>query len=133
MSDIDHARGMLKLASQDLNAIKGMLDTEFFADSIFGFHAQQAVEKSLKAWISALSGTYPNIHDIEELIEIISSLNCDVDGLEIYVDYNPFAVQFRYTEYDSQEEPLDRLDVIDKVQVLYDKIKDIVDGVGYVE
>jgi HEPN domain-containing protein len=116
MSDIDHAKAMLQLASQDLNAVKGMLDTEVFVDNIFGFHVQQAIEKSLKAWISALSGTYPNIHDIEELIEILKGLNCDVDGLEIYVEYNPFAVQFRYTEYDSIEEPLNRNDTIHKVQ-----------------
>jgi HEPN domain-containing protein len=30
-----------------------MADSPLFADEIFGFHTQQAVEKALKAWLSA--------------------------------------------------------------------------------
>lgn len=129
MSDIEHAENMLSLASHDLNALKGMLDIEVFAENIFGFHAQQAIEKLLKAWISALGGTYPFIHDIEELIEILESMNCDVEGLQIYTDYNPFAVQFRYTEYDIGEEPIDRHDTVNKIQALYDKVKEMIERI----
>jgi len=129
MSDIDHAENMLSMASLDLTALKGMLNPDIFAENIFGFHAQQAIEKSLKAWISALGGTYTFIHDIEELIENLQSMNCDVSGLQIYADYNPFAVQFRYTDYGFAEEPLDRQDTIDKIQALYDKVKEIIEGI----
>lgn len=33
----------------------------------FGFHAQQAIEKLLKALIAARGGKYPRIHDLEKL------------------------------------------------------------------
>ena len=49
MSDLDHARLMLNMAGKDLKALQGMMDVNTFASEIFGFHAQQAVEKALKA------------------------------------------------------------------------------------
>jgi HEPN domain-containing protein len=46
------------MATKDLRALQGMLDNKTFADEVFGFHAQQIVEKSLKAWLS-LRGVTP--------------------------------------------------------------------------
>lgn len=50
------AWNLLDLAHADLNALREMLnaapaDRECFPDAIFGFHAQQAVEKALNAWL----------------------------------------------------------------------------------
>ena len=53
MSGLDHARGLLKMAEKDFAALKGMVDPLVFADEVFGFHTQQAAEKSLKAWLAA--------------------------------------------------------------------------------
>jgi hypothetical protein len=61
MSELKHARELLALAAKDLQALTGMGDLETFADEIFGFHAQQAVEKTLKAWIAASGERYPLI------------------------------------------------------------------------
>ena len=49
MADFEHARALLRMAHKDFNALTGMLDNAVFADEIFGFHVQQAVEKALKA------------------------------------------------------------------------------------
>lgn len=62
MSDREHAYMLLGLARRDLTALGGMLDVNTFADEIFGFHAQQAVEKALKAWLSLIEIEYPSIH-----------------------------------------------------------------------
>ncbi len=51
MADAEHARAMLRMAHKDFNALTGMQDNALFADVIFGFHVQQAVEKALKAWL----------------------------------------------------------------------------------
>jgi HEPN domain-containing protein len=56
MSDLDHARLLLTMAEKDLRAIRGMVDPMIFADEIIGFHAQQAIEKALKALITFLGG-----------------------------------------------------------------------------
>jgi HEPN domain-containing protein len=49
MNDLEHAREILEVARRDLRALRAMNDAESFPDEIFGFHAQQAVEKALKA------------------------------------------------------------------------------------
>lgn len=45
MSDLKQARALLEAAERDYSALRGMGDTTVFADEIFGFHAEQAVEK----------------------------------------------------------------------------------------
>ena len=70
MRDPDHARALLSQARKDLRALAAMLDRDAFAEEIFGFHAQQAVEKSLKAWLSFLGLTYPRTHDLGALLEL---------------------------------------------------------------
>ncbi len=40
-----------------------MTDPEVFADEVFGFQAQQAAEKTLKAWLTVLGLEYPRRHD----------------------------------------------------------------------
>ena len=46
MAISDEARQLLAAANKDLRALQGMIDASIFADEIFGFHAQQAVEKA---------------------------------------------------------------------------------------
>jgi HEPN domain-containing protein len=53
---------MLDMAAADVQAIRNMSDPGRFADSIFGFHCQQAVEKLLKAWLSLLGVAFPRTH-----------------------------------------------------------------------
>jgi hypothetical protein len=40
MSDVKQARTLFGAATRDLSAIRGMFDSEVFADEIFGFHVQ---------------------------------------------------------------------------------------------
>jgi hypothetical protein len=49
----------LSMAGKDLVAAQNMLNGEVFADEVFGFHVQQAMEKSLKAWIAYVGREYP--------------------------------------------------------------------------
>jgi hypothetical protein len=113
MSDSDHARALLDMAKGDVNALRGMaqpslLETDFFSDEIFGFHAQQAVEKILKAWLSSKGVRYPRTHDLMAIISSLEDAGENVDDLRELVDLNPFAVQYRYETLDNDEEPVDR-------------------------
>jgi HEPN domain-containing protein len=126
MSGTEEAQEMLLVAQKDLKALKGMIDSDIFVDEIFGFHAQQAVEKSLKAWISALGGVYPFVHDLSTLITVLEKLGSDVSDLWDFTELNVFAVQFRYVDVLSSEEPLDRPEMIEGVQKLFDRVKSIV-------
>jgi hypothetical protein len=52
MNDREHAEDILETGRRDLRALRAMHDVEAFPDEIFGFHAQQAVEKAMKAWLA---------------------------------------------------------------------------------
>lgn len=70
-NDQEHARALLDMARKDARALRGMRDPEVFAVEIFGFHAQQAVEKALKAWCAQRGITYPLTHDLSELLTLL--------------------------------------------------------------
>ncbi|MEW6114639.1 MAG: HEPN domain-containing protein, partial [Thermodesulfobacteriota bacterium] len=97
MIDREDAQRLIELARVDLQAIRNMLDQEQFADSVFGFHAQQAVEKALKAWLSLRGVPYPKTHDLRLLTKLLQAQAGE--QIEQFLDLVPltdFAVQFRY-------------------------------------
>jgi HEPN domain-containing protein len=97
MIDREDAARLFNLAKVDLKAIRNMLDKERFEDSVFGFHAQQAVEKALKAWLSLRRIAYPKTHDLRVLMSLLEgSGEEDSRRFEGLVDLTDFAVQFRY-------------------------------------
>lgn len=73
MIDREDAERMLNLARVDLKALRNMLDRSAFEDSIFGFHAQQAVEKTLKGWLSFCGVTYPKTLDLRFLMNALET------------------------------------------------------------
>jgi HEPN domain-containing protein len=103
---------MLSMARKDLSALENMTNRDTFADEIFGFHSQQAVEKALKAWLSALGVVYPKIHDLEELLATLSDHGQDTTPYEQLVDLNDFAVQYRYDAFTDLGDELDRTKLV---------------------
>ena len=77
-SDRDHASQLLQMARKDHQAITHMLDRDSFSEEVFGFHAQQSIEKTLKAWITAKGLNYPKSHDVSVLIRILGDSGADV-------------------------------------------------------
>lgn len=128
MSDLDHAASLLEMAKGDLNALRGMMSPtlpsldEFFSDEVFGFHAHQAAEKCLKAWIASLGKRYPRTHDLMALIETLDDAGEDTSSLHDFVDLNPFAVQYRYESLGGDDEALDRATLLQDVQSLFARV-----------
>lgn len=133
MSDLDHARSLFRMAQADFNALRGMLDPAipspqtYFSDEIFGFHAQQAAEKCLKAWIAGLGRRYPRTHDLMIMIEELFEAGEDTSMLDTLVDLNPFAVEYRYQSMDSGDDELDRNAVLHKIEGLLARVSRVVD------
>lgn len=124
MRDIKQARAMLRMAHRDFTALMGMArDTVAFADEIFGFHAQQAVEKALKAWICLHGIEYPFTHQLARLMTILKNGGEDMEVFWALDQYSVFSVQARYEEGDvALDEPLNRDVVIVEVQTLLDRV-----------
>lgn len=72
------AASRLHLAQTDFRAMRGMLDVGAFAEPIFGFHAQQVVEKVLKAWLDALGLNVQRTHDLTELLRALRYAGVDI-------------------------------------------------------
>jgi HEPN domain-containing protein len=120
MKDKNYSGQLLLLARKDLLALKGMLgNKEFFHDEVFGFHAQQAVEKCLKSLLCNEGIEFRKTHDLTELINQITENNIritiDISDLQIL---NDFAVEYRY-DLLFEEEELDRQKFFNKVNELY--------------
>jgi HEPN domain-containing protein len=93
------ARILLIKAGEDATAVREFAGNPEIADSILGFHAQQAVEKWLKAVTAASGVQHSAIHDIDRLIEIVEgagiAVPLDRDRLAVLTQY---AVPLRYDE-----------------------------------
>lgn len=122
MSDVKHARELLKLASYDLGAMEVLSRSGRVHPSIFGFHAQQAVEKSLKAWLSYLGVAYPLTHDLRTLFALLAS-SSSIDPFLSLANLTPFAVQMRYEDFYEPDEELDWTALIRQVNELIEHVK----------
>ena len=129
-SDSDHARQLLEMARADHTALLHMLDSQHFSEEVFGFHAQQAFEKALKAWITSLQRTYPKTHDLSVLVTMLESTGADLSGFQGLEDYTVFAVQYRYESYDASDEPLDRTLVLQAAEALISHVHEIISAVA---
>jgi HEPN domain-containing protein len=119
MSDRDYARMLLRMVRKDLAALQGMADSSVFADEVFGFHAQQAVEKSIKAWLALLRVEFPKTHDLELLLTRLEEHAERIpEDFHDLVDLTDFAVQYRYEAFENLAEGLDRPGVTKKVELL---------------
>ena len=124
MPDLEHARLMLHTARRDLRALAVMQDPDAVDAEVFGFHAQQAVEKALKAWICLTGEAYPRVHDLEALRVILEEQGLEVPErfrrLEWLAD---FAVEFRYGAFGSLEHEIDRPALTQDVQQLVEHVE----------
>ena len=96
---IDEAWRSLRLADRDITAFDLLKDEPEVHVSIVCFHAQQAVEKSLKAVLYSRQIEFERTHDLVKLARLLGDrgmiLPVSNDQLRVL---NPFAVTFRYDD-----------------------------------
>ncbi|MEW6350273.1 MAG: HEPN domain-containing protein [Thermodesulfobacteriota bacterium] len=127
MIDREDAERMLSLAHVDFQAVRNMMDAERFADSVFGFHAQQAVEKALKAWLSLRSVAYPKTHDLTALITLLETrTGADCGPFLRVKELTDFAVPFRYA-FLTLPEPLNRPELVLLVGSVLEHVKRLIE------
>jgi HEPN domain-containing protein len=63
-----------------------------FADMIVGFHAQQAIEKLIKAVLSHNQIAYPRVNDLDRLLHLleaeVSAAVSQAPGARLYIGLN---------------------------------------------
>jgi HEPN domain-containing protein len=92
----DLARGWLEKARSDLHATERLLDGNGPYDTAC-FHAQQAIEKAMKALLALSAQPIPRTHDLDELqrsCNLVQSIP-ELQSLDLS-DATDYAVQLRY-------------------------------------
>ena len=107
-------------ARQDEYVLASFVADSKAADEMFGFHAQQAAEKLLKAALAASGVTYPRTHRLGQLLDLGQDHDLELPAeFEELSRLTPFAVEYRYEFYAEEvEPPLDRQSVLDQVRRL---------------
>jgi HEPN domain-containing protein len=88
--------------------------------SLVAFHAQQAVEKALKAVLVASNVDFPRTHDLEQLQAILRE--CGLSWpvrLDKVKELTPMAVQTRYPGF---EDPVEESEVDDAIRLAEETI-----------
>lgn len=105
-SPLDHARGLLSRARDDFFVVRRLAGEADAPGWVLGFHAEQAVEKALKAVLSNAGIAYPRTHNLVMLVELLRQaqqpLPPDADDLGQLV---PYGVVLRYEELPDDEPP----------------------------
>lgn len=114
----DLARVLLDRADDDLTLVRRVAGDADIADAIVGFHAQQAVEKSIKAVLASREIEYAKTHQLGYLLGLLEANDIEAPKAVLDADeLSPWAVDFRY---ETDDEPaLDRaatLTLVDEVR-----------------
>ncbi len=105
-SPLDHARGLLSRAHDDFFVVSRLAREADAPVWVLGFHAEQAVEKALKAVLSSAGIVYPRTHNLVMLVELLRQAqqpippNADDFGMLV-----PYGVVLRYEEIPDDEPP----------------------------
>lgn len=108
---------LLKAASDE-----AILSFALVSDSIVGFHAQQAVEKLMKALLTQLKIPYERTHSLNRLLILLESHGEFLPATALSLgDLNDFAVEYRYYTLPPVE-TLNRQELIETVRILREHI-----------
>lgn len=94
----DLVQGWLRKAESDLTNAGMCLDAGQALDTAC-FHAQQAAEKYLKAYLTAHEIDFPFIHNLEKLVELCAQRDPSfLDLKALSQELTPYAVELRYDD-----------------------------------
>lgn len=95
----EHARLLLQKAAQDEAVLDAILAVRAIGDDVFGFHAQQAVEKLLKAWLAHLGADYPKVHNLRVIVDLLQAAGAEIpEDLKEVESLTPYATIYRYED-----------------------------------
>jgi HEPN domain-containing protein len=109
---------LTRKAADDAKAMQLLAPNQEISDEIIGFHAQQAVEKWLKAVLGSRGVEFEYTHDLHRLIaEVIGAVGEFPFDIPEVVALTEHAVPMRYDEI-LDTEPLDRQAVVRLIEAV---------------
>jgi HEPN domain-containing protein len=87
---------LLTKARNDALALRKLARDLEVADEIVGFHAQQTIEKALKAVLESRGADFPYTHDLGRLFELLEDSGAAPAHHDDALALSPWAAEFRY-------------------------------------
>ena len=103
----------MRYARSDLALARKRDDGEVLLETLC-FHAQQAVEKSVKAVLVHFGVDFPRVHSIERLVDLLPPEITRTPELLAAADLSDYATVFRYP---GSEEPVSEREYRDAVRL----------------
>jgi HEPN domain-containing protein len=120
-SNADAVKGWIKKGDSDLANVRMCLGGHDCLDTAC-FHAQQAAEKYIKAYLTAYEMDFPFIHNLEKLIELSATNDETFLGIkQMGESLTPYAVSLRYDQDFWPEEP-----TVEEALAAAERIRDFV-------
>jgi HEPN domain-containing protein len=95
----EEALRSLRMADHDIAAFEALGQHPEVHPAMSCFHAQQAIEKCLKAVLFARLVEFRRTHDLTELSDLLARNGVQIPVSSKWLEsLNPFAVAFRYEE-----------------------------------
>ena len=105
-SPLDYARGLLARARDDFFVVSRLAGEADAPGWVLGFHAEQAVEKALKAVLSSAGIEYPRTHNLVMLVELLRQAQQSLPpNANDFGQLVPYGVVLRYEELPDDEPP----------------------------
>jgi HEPN domain-containing protein len=118
---ISLVKNWIKKAENDLKTAKDEIATQEPATDTICFHAQQCVEKYLKAFLIFHQKHFKKTHNIAKLIELCKEIDRDFEEIFEFgaSELTDYAVEVRYGEelyFPSKEEAEQAIEIAEKVR-----------------
>jgi HEPN domain-containing protein len=126
---MDEAKKWITKAENDLKVAKHLIEAKDPITDAICFHAQQCVEKYLKAYLVYHNKSYRKTHNIAEILRLCIEIDAEFKELEkINVhELTVYATELRYPEFfhiPSIEEAKECFDIATKVkEFIFEKLK----------
>ena len=93
----DLTRGWLRKAGSDFIAVEACLQAGTLDSACF--HAQQAAEKYLKAFLTHAGVKFPFTHNLSKIVDLCASVDNSFQTLApLVISLTPYAVELRYDD-----------------------------------
>jgi HEPN domain-containing protein len=123
---IEVADLLLQRARDDLAALRVLAPDETQGDHVVGFHAQQTVEKALKAALVMLEIEIPRTHELAYVVSLLDDTEAEVPEAMSKAEWlTPWAGGLRYDEV---APPIDRQFALDLAETSLDWARSFVDA-----
>lgn len=116
----------LRKADQDLALAERVVHDEQFREAV-GFHAQQAVEKYVKAVLVLSQLEFPKTHDIEKLLNVLDERNPALARELRPAEWlTPFGVEARYPSDAPEMRPGEEIEAIETARKVKNAISEFI-------